>query len=1051
VAICRTCGTENVETARFCQSCGGALGEDDGGAPHEVRKTVTILFADVAGSTALGERLDPEALRGVMSRYYHEMRTVLESHGGTVEKFIGDAVMAVFGAPVAHEDDALRAVRAADEMRNRLRELNGELEPRFGVALEMRIGVNTGEVVAGDRTAGQALVSGDAVNLAKRLEEAAPDGSILIGKSTYPLVKDAVQAGPLESFKVKGKAAPVSPMRLDAVDPHAAGVARRLDRPFVGRFEELSALRLAFTRVEAEQSCRMFTVLGPAGIGKSRLVGEFIENVPATALTGRCLPYGEGISLWPFREIIRGLGGAEGLAQALASAEDAELVVERLLSAVGASPGTASADETPWALRRLLETLADRRPVVVVLEDIHWAAPVLLDVIEYLLGWVRRPLFLVCVARPDLLQLRPGWVNPRPNADTLVLEALAAQEAESLLSELRTTPEARARIAEAAEGNPLFLEQMAAMLSEQGDDAAGDPVPPSIQALLAARLDQLSHLERAVVERAAVVGREFPRAAVTALSPAELEPSLVAALMSLVRKELLTPDGSAGQEDVFRFGHILIRDAAYDAIPKAVRAQLHEQLARWLEERETAPEEIVGYHLEQANRLLTELGADDETRRRLSAEAATKLASAGRRALGRGDAPAATSLFQRAETLAASAPELRGAILVDLGAALREAGSLDASGSTLADAVETATQAGDRRAAARARLERAFTQMHSWQGLEGIPDVADEVLPVLTELGDDEGLVRAWSLSGWAEYVHCRISAAESKLERALASLEQATDRRQERGIFTWLAKANVDGPRRADEAIARLGELRARLGNDPTLDALTATNRAQLEAMRGRFEEARQLYRSAHASFEELGQFLPLAGARLDSGLVEVLAGDPKAAERELASGYQLLESIGGTSVLSSVAALLGGAVLAQGRADEAERYASLSAEISSDGDVFSQVEWRILQSSVCTATGRPEEGWELAQEALQLLVESDALSLKAGAFAALGAASDAVGRSGDAAAAWADADRLAQRKGNVALAARLQTQRLTQSGALSPSRAETSGSARGARNGGT
>jgi class 3 adenylate cyclase/tetratricopeptide (TPR) repeat protein len=1051
VAPCRTCGTENAETARFCQSCGDALGEGDGAAPHEVRKTVTILFADVAGSTALGERLDPEALRGVMSRYYHEMRTVLESHGGTVEKFIGDAVMAVFGAPVAHEDDALRAVRAADEMRSRLHDLNAELEPRFGVALEMRIGVNTGEVVAGDRSAGQALVTGDAVNLAKRLEQAAPDGSILIGKATYPLVKDAVQAGPLESFKVKGKAAPVSPMLLDAVDPHAAGVARRLDRPFVGRFEELSALRLAFTRVQAEQSCRMFTVLGPAGIGKSRLVGEFIENVPSTALIGRCLPYGEGISLWPFREIIRGLGGAEGLAQALAGAEDAELVVERLMSAVGASPGTASADETPWALRRLLETLADRRPVVVVLEDIHWAAPALLDVIEYLLGWVRGPLFLVCVARPDLLELRPGWVNPRPNADALVLDALAAEEAESLLSELRTTPEARARIADAAEGNPLFLEQMAAMLSEQGDHAAGDPVPPSIQALLAARLDQLSPVERAVVERAAVVGREFPRAAVTALSPTELEPSLAAALMALVRKELLMPEGSAGQEDVFRFGHILIRDAAYDAIPKAVRAQLHEQLARWLDERETAPEEIVGYHLEQANRLLTELGADDETRRRLAAEASARLASAGRRALGRGDAPAATSLLQRAETLTASAPELRGAILVDLGAALREAGSLDASGSTLADAVETATRTGDRRAAARARLERAFTQMHSWQGLEGIPNVAAEVLPVLTELGDEEGLVRAWSLSGWAEYVHCRISAAESKLERALASLEKATDRRQERGIFTWLAKANVDGPRRADDAIARLGELRARLGTDPTLDALTAANRAELEAMRGRFEEARQLYRSAQASFEELGQFLLLAGARLDSGLVELLAGDPRAAERELASGYALLESIGGTSVLSSVAAVLGGAVLAQGRADEAERYATLSEEISSDGDVFSQVEWRILQASVCTATGRPEEGCELAQEALHLLAESDALSLKAGAFAAFGAASDAVGRSSDAAAAWADADRLAQRKGNVALGARLQAQRLAQSGALSPSRAKTSGSARGGPNGGT
>jgi class 3 adenylate cyclase len=670
VVTCGNCGAENAEGARFCQACGGSLGGDGAvltAPPREVRKIVTILFADVAGSTALGERLDPEALRSVMSQYYAEMRAVLESHGGTVEKFIGDAVMAVFGAPVAHEDDALRAVRAADEMRNRLGELNAELGRRYGVALEMRIGVNTGEVVAGDPTAGQALVTGDAVNLAKRLEQAAPSGSILIGKATYPLVKDAVAAGPLESFKVKGKADPVAPLKLDAVDPHAPGVARSLEKRFVGRIEELAALEIAFRRVEGEQACRLFTLLGPAGIGKSRLVAEFAARSGATVLEGRCLPYGEGITLWPFREIVDALGGAHGLAAELAGTEDAELVTERVTTAVGAVAGPANAEDTPWAFRRLLEAVARRGPVVVVLEDLHWAAPPLLDLVEYLLGWLDAPVLLVCVARPDLVDLRPAWLNPRPNADSLVLQPLDAGEAQALLDGLAAAEEARARIAAAAEGNPLFLEQMAAMLAEQPRES-GTPIPPSIQALLAARLDQLDELERAVIERAAVVGREFSRAAVGALSPPQLETPLGGTLMALVRKELLVPESSGGPDDVFRFGHILIRDAAYDAVPKAVRAQLHEQLARWLGEGDApAPEETVGYHLEQAYFARSELGKPDENLQRLARHAAAVLESAGRRALSRDDVPATVSLLERAAALLVSDPDRRGEVLVELG------------------------------------------------------------------------------------------------------------------------------------------------------------------------------------------------------------------------------------------------------------------------------------------------------------------------------------------------------------------------------------------------
>ncbi|HEX6681134.1 MAG TPA: adenylate/guanylate cyclase domain-containing protein, partial [Gaiellaceae bacterium] len=765
MATCRSCGTENAETARFCQACGGPLDEgDDALEPREVRKTVTILFADVAGSTALGERLDPEALRSVMSRYYEEMRTVLESHGGTVEKFIGDAVMAVFGAPVAHEDDALRAVRAADDMRDRLRDLNGELEPRYGVALEIRIGVNTGEVVAGDRSAGQALVTGDAVNLAKRLEQAAPSGSILIGKSTYPLVKDAVQAGPLESFKVKGKAEPVSPMRVDTVDPHAAGVARGLEKRFVGRLEELAALEIAFRRVEGEQGCRQFTLLGPAGIGKSRLVTEFAGRSGATALTGRCLPYGESITLWPFGEIVEELGGASGLAHALAGADDGDRVAERVTSAVGASAGPANAEETPWAFRRLFEAIARRGPVVVVLEDLHWAAPPLLDLVEYLLGWLDGPVLLVCVARSDLVELRPAWLNPRPHADSLVLQPLDAEEADSLLDGLQAVPEARARIARAAEGNPLFLEQMAAMLAEQSG-RPGTALPPSIQALLAARLDQLEPVERDLIERAAVIGREFSRAAVSALSAQQPETPVGGTLMGLVRKELLVPETSAGQDDVFRFGHILIRDAAYDAVPKKVRAQLHEELASWLEKGDgPAPDEIVGYHLEQAYFARSELGLPDEDLQRLAGRAAGVLAAAGGRALSRDDVPAGISLLERGAALLVGDQDQRAEILVELGLARREGGLLEGADSAFAAAEEAPSE----RLRWRATLERSSLRSYVDTGVHAdeLLRIANQAIDVFEASGDELGLARAWFHLAEVHWLRCHCADMEEALAR---------------------------------------------------------------------------------------------------------------------------------------------------------------------------------------------------------------------------------------------------------------------------------------------
>ena len=1018
MAACRTCGEPNAESARFCHACGTTLAEPE--PPHEVRKTVTILFADVAGSTSLGERLDPEALRAVMTRYFAEMRSVLEHHGGTVEKFIGDAVMAVFGVPVAHEDDALRAVRAADEMRNRLGELNPELERQYGVALEMRIGVNTGEVVAGDPAAGQALVTGDAVNLAKRLEQAAPPGSVLIGKLTYPLVKDAVQAGPLQSFSVKGKADPVSPLRLDAIDPHAAGVARELDKPFVGRLEELAALQLAFRRVEVEQSCRLFTVLGPAGIGKSRLVSEFAAGTGATVLEGRCLPYGEGITLWPFREIVFARGGADGLAELLDGADDAELVVERVMSAVGAASGSANAEDTPWAFRRLLETIARQRPVVVVLEDVHWAAPALLDLVEYLVGWLRGPVLLVCLARQDLVEVRPGWLNPRPEADALMLEPLAADEAESLLGELLTDSQATARITEAAEGNPLFLEQMAAMLIEKDDDASAIPVPPSIQALLAARLDQLDRVERDVIERAAVVGREFSRAALIALAPTDLMAPLPGALMALVRKQMLVPETSrAGQDDVFRFGHILIRDAAYEAVPKKVRGEHHEQLADWLQGwNAEATDEIVGYHLEQAYLARSELGQPDETLRALASRAGSLLASAGRRALGRDDFPAAVSLLERAALLLEDDDrDHRAAVLIDLGLALREAGQLEAADRSFAAAEDASSD----RLRCRAVLERSSLRTFMDSGVETdeLLQAANRAIAVFESSGDDLGLARAWLHVAEVQWLRCHCAEMEEVLARGLVHAERAGERREISAILAMMAPAALVGPRPVDDAIEVCRGI-LELGQDSAgVEGHVNLVLAVLEAMTGRIEEARRLYRETTTFLADRGLTTLLASLRMYPGMVELSAGDYEAAERELRLGYDELAAVGHRAFLSTTAALLAKPLYELGHHDEALAMTQASDEAASPDDIASQVIWRGTRAKILAHRGEAAASIELANVAVELLRETDLVDTRADAYSDLAETMRLLGRDDEAAAARARALELYEAKGNIASAA--------------------------------
>ena len=618
------------------------------------RKVVTVLFCDVVGSTAIGEVVDPEALQGLLARYFERMKAIVESHEGSVEKFIGDAVMAVFGVPAAHEDDALRACRAAVEMQAAF--------PEVGV--QGRIGVDTGEVVTGTE---ERLATGDCVNVAARLQQAAAPGEVLIGGATLELVRGTVETEPIEPLELKGKADPVPAWRLVRVleAPERAHRSR-----FVGREGELALIREVWERALVERGCELVTIIGEAGVGKSRLVAEALGSIDARIVSGRCLPYGEGITYWPVVEVVKQL-------DELPSDPAAAAAIQSL---VGESEAGTSAEEIAWAFRKLLE---EQAPLVVVFDDLQWGEETFLDLIEHvaLLSSGSR-ILLLCMARPELVDSRHSWpVSVR-------LEPLSRQAAASLIG--MGVPQAlRAKIAAAAGGNPLFIEEMLAMTDEGGDELV---VPPTLKALLAARLDQLDAAERRVLEHGAVEGEVFHRGAVQALAPEESQ--VTPRLAALVRRQLIRPDKArlAG-EDGFRFGHLLIRDAAYDALPKASRAELHERFASWLEQRGdelVELDEILGYHLEQAARYKHELGQPNLA---LAERAGERLAAAGRRALWRGDGRAAARLLERALELTRPT-RLDVALELDLAAALLDRDNRRAV-AIAAAAVERARAAGD--------------------------------------------------------------------------------------------------------------------------------------------------------------------------------------------------------------------------------------------------------------------------------------------------------------------------------------------------------------------
>ena len=1019
---------------------------------REARKTVTVLFSDLVDLTGLARRLDPEPLQRLMSHYFEAMRDVLERHGATVEMYLGDAVMAIFGVPVVHEDDALRALRAAADMRDALPGLNRELEQTWGLRFGIRTGVNTGEVIVGDLSQGQPLAAGVAVTVAKRLQEAAAMGEILIGETTSRLVTGAIQIEPVDG-RAWGPAGAIDAARLVDVLPGAPGRPLRFKSPLVDRVRQLEPLTSAFHNIEADRACHLYTVLGSAGVGKSRLAFEFVERLGdrVAVLTGRCLPYGESITYWPLADALRaGWSSDDGaglsldtIAEQVAGEPRAQLIAERVAAVLGVGDPVACApEETFWAVRKLLEALASRRPLVVVFDDLHWAEPTFLDLIEHIGDYSRGcPIFILCLARPELLDERPGWSGGKLNATCLLLEPLSYDECAQLIANLRgptrLPAKSEARIAEAADGNPLFAEELLAMVVDEarigasGGDRVSDEgsrlsLPPTIQALLSARLELLPDDERAVFELASVEGTQFHRGALGELAPGRSEASLDRTLSSLLRRDLIRPDRATfAGEQAFRFRHVLIRDAAYESLRKDARAELHERFAAWLERtsgtRLPEFEEIVGYHLELAYQYVRLLGGADADGLGLAARASRRLESAGRRALHRNDLPAAIGLLERAAALPVDDDPLRARLLVDLAATQIEAGKLTKAKSVLVKAGHVAAERHDACASAHVEVQRQFLQLEevTVPGTHEAKLVVERVLPVFEKAGDHLGLCRALRLRAYSYWIEASAGSAARAWGEAAEHARIAGAERERIELLTWVASSLFFGPTPVDEAIHSCEQIRAEVSGDTAAEAATLHPLAGLHAMGGRFALARELLATSRALLADIDPTLNSAVSH-PRAIVEMLAGDPAAAEAYLKAASDTLDDMKDEALRSTTDAFRAQALLAQGRDDEAEHYTRLSEQRAATSDLLTQMMWRSVRARVLARRGELEQAEALARDAVSLAEQTDFLNHRADVLLDFTHILHQAGRLEEARARGTAALHLYQQKGNSVAAAR-------------------------------
>jgi class 3 adenylate cyclase len=1035
MSSCAVCGTPNAERAKFCQECGAALS-----APGQARRRlVTALFCDLVGSTELGEHLDPEPLRKLLDRYFEAMRDAIRRHGGTVEKFIGDAVVGAFGVPEAHEDDTLRAVRAAFEMREAAGELDREIDDP-AIHLRVRIGIDCGEALADEAAATQGRIVGDAFNTAARLQTAAEPGEVLVSEAAVRMLRGRVESGALDPMSVRGKAEPVRAFRVLAIRPTRV----RAETPLVGRDRHLAVLHQALHDAIDDRACVLVTVLAPPGVGKSRLAGTFCEAVRdrATVLVGQTPSYGEGVTFAPLVELLSQAAGpssgdAEDVASALrkrvAGQPDGAAVGDRLAQVLGVAEAFAS--DTSWAVRRLLEVLASERPLVVVLEDLHWAEGPMLDLVDAVVDRTHGPALFLCLARPELLEQRPTWAAGKPRALTTTLPPLSANDARRMAEHLvgRAPASIIDRVCGTAEGNPLYLEQLTAMLADRGllvdgswvgSEDADVEIPTTVQALLAARLDRLEPTPRSLLERATVEGRRFRIAALGALAP-DIGPDQVeAGIATLERRDLIQPEDEAAGR--WRFAHALVLEAAYRGLSKELRAELHEQLADWMAEADADQadvDELVARHLERALHLREELGIRDDRSIALATRAGELFADAGVRAFAALDLTTTRDLLGRAAGLLPERSTRRLAFLPALGWALSETGRPEEAEIVLSEAVEQARAAGAERDAARAtvsllhnRIYRAPTDAE----LGSAVAQAETVAAAFESAGDSVGLAEAALVVGNLEFSRGRIARSHQWCAKATRVAMQADDPREAKEAAAMLVATAVEGPLPFGRFAAVADELSA-WNDGPISRCVSRALRAMaaLAAGDGRgFDEHERGWREVVDRNGLTGLGAELAP---EIAVVEIWAGDLETGERRMREARDILASFGDIWWLFGVDAYLFTALSAQDRPREILRLVDASEAGAWDLDLAARVSRYLMRARAQLLRGSAPDAEASARRGLALAEGSEAMLSHAEALLTLADILDARDLGGDAAAARHDAIEILRAKGHMTAVARL------------------------------
>ena len=972
------------------------------------RRLVSVVYVELGELAGAPGPLDLERRRTIQRAVLAAIGELFARHGGTAEELPGDAALAAFGLEQAHEDDAARAVRAADGIAEAIARATAPFAGELGAPLSATVGVATSELMSGERGVHGAPV----VRAAARLARAAAPGTPLVDAQTRALSAHAA------TYAQDGEAFTL--VRARTEHPLARPTGRAA---FVNRDGERALLAAALERAGRERRPQVVSLLGPPGIGKSRLVREFTTQLPegTSVAVGRCLSYGESTSVFALDAVVRALVGndvASGLAARLADVERGEQIADRVAIAIGAGGRGGPGEEIQWAFRRLLERIADDGPLVIALDDLHWAEPWLLDLVEYLAGFASGPIVIVALARPELLDDRPSWASAEGPGTLAMLEPLSPEHTEELVSGLLADssppPGAARRFVQQSEGNPLFAEQVVAFAIEQSF-ASGTALPSTLRALLQERIDRLSGDERDLLARAAIEGTVFHREPLGALADDGPATSDGATVLALMRKGFVNPArAELAGDDAFRFRHVLLHSAAYEAVPKERRARLHRRFADWLEQRGLGSDAMLGHHLGEAWRYAGELGDDSPARDELGRRAAAHLMPAAEAAIARSAVPAAVALLGQAASMQPADSVEQVDALVELGAALLTAGRLDEADAALEAASERAGSYPSGRAHAGVLRLQVALQVDPGPALARIPTVTARAAGTFAKRQDELGMCRVEHTRALAHWFAGRCREAGESWERAASHARRGRLEWALPDMLAWVASSLQLGPEPVPSAIVRCEELRAETHSHPLWQAFVMRPLGLLYAMNGELDRSRAVFEECDRLLDEMGETIHSAAPdrEADAALLE---GDPVRAERLLRAGFDRLEAMGDRAQLSLIATLLARAVEEQGRVDEAFELSLVGERFAVREDICAQVIWRTVRARALAARGRLAEAAALADEAVALAAGTDWLVGRGDAAWTLGVVRLAGGSEAEAYQAWFDALSFYEQKGAV------------------------------------